>query len=49
VSATELSKSRNPKGFAQTKDVTVAGGRIAAMQGKNWNDSLDTASCHQPM
>lgn len=29
VSATELSKSRNPKGFAQTKDVTVAGGRIA--------------------
>lgn len=29
VSATELSKNRKPKGFAQTKDVTVAGGRIA--------------------
>ncbi len=30
VSATEPSKNRKPKGFAQTKDVTVAGGRIAS-------------------
>lgn len=29
VSATELSKNRTPKGFDQTKEVTMAGGRIA--------------------
>lgn len=29
VSTTELSKSRNPKGFDQTKRITMAGGKIA--------------------
>lgn len=29
ISATELSKSKSPKGFDQTKEVTMAGGRIA--------------------
>ena len=29
VSATELSKSKSPKGFDQTKEVTMAGGKIA--------------------
>ena len=29
VSATELSKSKNPKGFNQTKEITMAGGKIA--------------------
>lgn len=29
VSATELSKNKNPKGFDQTKEVTMAGGKIA--------------------
>ena len=29
VSATELSKNKKPKGFNQTKEVTVAGGKIA--------------------
>lgn len=29
VSATELSKSKNPEGFDQTKEVTMAGGKIA--------------------
>ena len=29
VSTTELSKNRQPKGFDQTKEVTMAGGKIA--------------------
>lgn len=29
VSATELSKSKNPEGFDRTKKVTIAGGKIA--------------------
>ena len=29
VSATEISRSRQPEGFSQTKEVTIAGGKIA--------------------
>ncbi len=40
VSATELSKNRNPKGFDQTKEVTVAGGKIAGNARKELEQQL---------
>lgn len=53
VSVTELSKSKNPKGFNQTKDVTMAGGKIAGnareeLERKLGHSVLSSANAKEP-
>ena len=40
VSATEISRSRQPEGFSQTKEVTIAGGKIAGDARKALEEQL---------
>lgn len=40
VSATLLSKARNPKGFHQSKDVTIEGGSIAGNARRELEEKL---------
>ena len=40
VSATEISRNRQPEGFSQTKEVTIAGGKIAGDARKALEEQL---------
>lgn len=49
VSATEISRNRQPEGFSQTKEVTIAVAKSPGMHARHLKNSLDTVFCQKPM